>query len=69
MTVSIAPTILLIADAGKSTRSAPRNAEHISSPLAVIGYASTFLGVAGFYMSVAFYAISIFINVICTGMS
>ncbi|TBU28391.1 hypothetical protein BD311DRAFT_328183 [Dichomitus squalens] len=33
---------------------------------AVIGYASSFLGVAGFYMSVAFYGLSLIVNVICT---
>ncbi|KAI0691690.1 hypothetical protein C8Q76DRAFT_257311 [Earliella scabrosa] len=33
---------------------------------AVIGYTSTFLGIIGFYMSVAFYGISLLINVICT---
>ena len=38
-----------------------------SSALTVIGYTSTFLGIIGFYMSVAFYGISLFINVICTG--
>ena len=31
-----------------------------------IGYASSFLGVVGFYMSVAFYALSLIVNVICT---
>ncbi|KAM5539570.1 hypothetical protein V8D89_006679 [Ganoderma adspersum] len=33
---------------------------------AVVGYACAFLGVAGFYMSVVFYAISLILNVICT---
>ncbi|RPD72802.1 hypothetical protein L226DRAFT_466444 [Lentinus tigrinus ALCF2SS1-7] len=33
---------------------------------AIIGYTSTFTGIVGFYMSVAFYGISLFINVICT---
>ncbi|KAI0742222.1 hypothetical protein C8Q80DRAFT_1122580 [Daedaleopsis nitida] len=33
---------------------------------AVIGYTSTFVGVVGFYMSVAFYGISLLINIICT---
>ncbi|KAI1795350.1 hypothetical protein LXA43DRAFT_38415 [Ganoderma leucocontextum] len=33
---------------------------------AVVGHACAFLGVAGFYMSVVFYAISLILNVICT---
>ena len=33
-----------------------------------IGYSATFLGEVGFYMSVAFYAFSFLINVLCSGM-
>ena len=47
----------------------PESSAHIARPHAVIGYASTFLGLTGFYMSVAFYVLSIFINIICTGKS
>ncbi len=42
----------------------PTPSSHI---LEVVGYACAFLGVAGFYMSVVFYAISLILNVICTG--
>ncbi len=64
----VLPTFLLLLDAGMFVSASPCSLKSsIARP--VIGYTSTFTGIVGFYMSVAFYGISLFINVICTGTS